>query len=162
LAALNYSGPTALILARQELPCCPGTARLFADGVGRGAYVLKRGAGKLDFTLISTGSEVHLALKTSEILENRGYKIKVVSMPSWELFEKQSDDYKHLVLGNDSGLRVSIEAAAEIGWHKYVLNGKVVSLKTFGKSATSTALAQEFGFTVEAIVDQILHAHSKL
>ncbi len=156
LAALKHTGPTAIILSRQDLPLCIGTNKSYSGGVGRGAYILKDGKSKLDFTLIATGSEVALTLKVSDVLENRGFSVRVVSMPSWELFEEQPEDYKEHVLGPDSGRRVSVEAAAEIGWHKYVLNGTVISLKSFGKSATSDDLAKEFGFTVDQIVDKIL------
>jgi transketolase len=160
LAALKHDGPTALILSRQELSPCPGTERSFAEGVGRGAYIIKKGATKVDFTLIGTGSEVSLALQVSEILALRGYHARVVSMPCWELFDSQDEAYKEGLFGANSGIKVSIEAAAEIGWHKYVLDGKVISLNTFGKSATAKDLAQEFGFTSESIVEQILKPRS--
>jgi transketolase len=160
IAALKHAGPTALILSRQDLPS--RTSASFAEGVGRGAYILKEGVGTLDFTLIGTGSEVGLALQVSEILEKHYYNVRVVSMPSWELFEAQEEAYKRHVFGPHSGMKVSIEAAAEIGWHKYVLDGKVISLKHFGKSATAQDLARDFGFTPEQIAAQILPLHSRL
>lgn len=167
LAALKYEGPTALILSRQELSPCVGTSISFAEGVGRGAYILKErfdkeGKNKLDYTLIGTGSEVSLVLQVSEMLEQRGFNVRVVSMPCWVLFDNQDEAYKEHLFGAKSGVKISIEAAAEIGWHKYVIDGKVIALKNFGKSATAEDLAQEFGFTPEKIVEQILKPHSRL
>lgn len=157
LAALKYSGPTAIILSKQQLPLCQGTAKSYADGLGLGAYIVKQNKEKkADFTLIATGSEVSLALKVSEALEHKGFAVSVISMPCWEIFENQPDAYKSSILGKDTGLRVSIEAASELGWHKYVLTGKTISIKSFGKSGLSVDLAKEFGFTVEKIMEKIL------
>ncbi len=155
LAALKYPGPTALVLSRQDLPLCSGTNQPFEEGVGRGAYIVKECSKKPDVTLIGTGSEVYLVLLVAKILEEEGYSVRVVSMPSWDLFEKQSEVYRASVLGEPSSLRVSIEAGSEMGWHKYILNGKTISLKTFGKSALPGDLREEFGFTVEKIVPLI-------
>ena len=162
VAALKYEGPTAIILSRQDLPLCTGTTKTFSEGVGRGAYILKSGLKQLDFTLIGTGSEVNLALQVAEVLENLNYQVRVVSMPSWELFDMQTEEYKQQIFGKESGIKVSIEAAAEIGWHKYVQNGKVIALKNFGKSATAQDLSTDFGFTPENIVTQILRPRSRL
>ena len=156
IAALRYAGPTAIILSRQELSSCIGTDRPYEEGVGRGAYVIKDDARSLDFTLISTGSEVFLTLAVAEDLELKGYSVRVVSMPSWTLFETQSKEYKESILKKDSGERISIEASSELGWHKYVQSGRTISMQTFGKSALPNDLAKEFGFTVDQIVETIL------
>lgn len=159
LAALKYAGPTALIFSRQPLLECEGTNAMYADGVGRGAYVLKEGKAA-DFTLIATGSEVSLALAVSQALEKHHFAARVISMPCWQLFDAQPQQYRDQVLGNV--MRVSIEAGSEMGWHKYVQNGKVVSVNSFGKSATAEDLTHEFGFTVKAIVSKLLTPRSKL
>lgn len=161
LAALKYNGPTALILSRQALPGCVGTQRSYAEGMGRGAYIIKKESfGAPDFTLIATGSEVFLALEVALVLEKLHLTARVVSMPCWELFDEQPETYRKEVLG--TGKKVSIEAASEIGWHKYVLDGDVISVPTFGKSSLPEDLAQEFGFTVDAIVKRITKPRSRL
>ncbi len=158
LAALHYQGPTALILSRQKLPELQNTQRSYLEGVGRGAYILhKEIAGQLDFTLIATGSEVHLALDVAKALENMGKVVRIVSMPCWEIFSKQPEDYKKSVFGGNIGKRVSIEAASPFGWHAWVgIDGITISVDTFGASAPMGALQKEFGFTVEDILNRIL------
>ncbi|NGX41864.1 MAG: Transketolase [Chlamydiae bacterium] len=157
VAALRYQGPTALILSRQNLPELSGTKVPYAEGVGRGAYVLKKETGKLDYTLVATGSEVFLALDVAEELEKHGKSVRVISMPCWELFEKQNADYKESVFGGDLGQRVSIEAGVELGWHKYIgSDGIAICMESFGASAPAKALAEEFGFTVDSILQRIL------
>lgn len=157
IAALNYQGPTALLLSRQNLPDLPEADKPYADGVGRGAYILKKETGKADYTLFATGSEVHLALDVAVELEKLGKHVRVVSMPCWEIFEQQSPEYIESVVGGDLGKRVSIEAGVELGWHKYIgRQGVAISMDRFGASAPAKMLAQEFGFTVEAILERIL------
>lgn len=157
IAALRYASPTALILSRQNLPRIPETEVPFAEGVGRGAYFLKKTSGKPDFTLIATGSELHLAMNVAAELEKMGKKARVVSMPSWEIFENQSKEYKNSIFGGDIGVRVSIEAGVEQGWHKYIgMDGIAISVNKFGASAPYQDLAKEYGFTVEAILKRIL------
>lgn len=157
IAALRYEGPTALILSRQNLPDLELTKRPYATGVGRGAYILKKENRPPDYTLIATGSELHLALDVSLELEKLGKSVRVISMPCWELFEKQGPEYKESVLGGNIGKRVSIEAGVEQGWHKYIgMHGIAISVDTFGASAPQSMLAEEFGFTVESVLDIIL------
>ncbi len=157
MAALKYHGPTAIVLSRQALPQLEETKRPFAEGVGRGAYILKKESGKPDFTLFATGSEVSLALDVAISLERVGKKVRVVSMPCWELFEQQSDSYKASVLGGDIGKRVSIEAGVSMGWHKWIgVDGIAISIERFGESAPQGDLANEFGFTADAIVSRLL------
>ncbi len=158
IAALRYKGPTALLLSRQNLPEIPETKNFsYAEGVGRGAYILKKEKGKVDYTLIATGSELHLAIDVAAALEKKGKNVRVVSMPCWELYEEQDQKYKESVFGGDIGVRVSIEAGVEMGWHKYIgTNGIAISMHRFGASAPAEDLAKEFGFTVDAILNKIL------
>ena len=155
VAALKYLGPTAIVLSRQDLPLCNGTAKPYAEGLGRGAYIIKDAQKPLNLTLIATGSEVSLALAVAAVLESKNYAVRVLSMPCWQLFDDQPEIYKESILGKESGERISIEAALSIGWHKYVLNGKTISLDTFGKSGLPNDLAQEFSFVIEKIVEKI-------
>ncbi len=157
VAALSYHGPTCLILSRQNVAEIPETNVPYHQGVGRGAYIVKRESGKCMFTLIATGSELPLAMETAVELEKLGKPTRVVSMPCTELFEKQKTEYKTSVLGSDTGKRVSIEAAGDLGWHKYIgLDGVAICMESFGASAPAGALAKEFGFTVDAIVERLL------
>lgn len=158
LAALHYRGTTAIILSRQKLPELQNTQISYLEGVGRGAYILQKEiTGKPDFTLMATGSEVHLALDVAKALENMGKIVRIISMPSWEIFSKQPEEYRKSVLGGDIGKRVSIEAASPFGWHAWVgLDGITISVDTFGASAPMDALQKEFGFTVEDILNRIL------
>lgn len=157
IAALRYQGPTALILSRQNLPDLAQTKVAYSEGLGRGAYILKRESRKPDYTLIATGSEVHLALDVAAELEKLDKAVRVISMPCWELFEQQPAEYKNSLFGGDLGRRVSIEAGVDLGWHKYIgRDGIAICMDTFGASAPARDLAPEFGFTVESILERIL------
>lgn len=157
LAALLYEGPTAFCLSRQNLPELPGTRIPFQEGVGRGAYILRKEKGRPDYMLVATGSEVSLALDVADELEKRDKNVRVVSMPCWELFEKQSESYKKSIFGGDCGQRVSLEAGIDQGWHKYIgRDGITICMESFGASAPQKDLAQKFGFTVEAVLERIL------
>lgn len=154
LAALLHKGPTAIILSRQSLEELP--ARSYEEGVGRGAYIVRQETTEeVSYLLIATGSEVHLAL---EVAKELGPAARVVSMPSWELFEKQSNSYKKSLL--QGKIKISIEAGSEQGWHKYIgSDGIAISLSWFGESATAADLAKRFGYTKESIVNKIRAAH---
>ena len=157
ISALRYQGPTAIVLSRQPLPELSQTNVSFEHGMARGAYIVKKEKRKPDFTLFSTGSELSLALDVAERLEQMGKSVRVVSMPAWALFEKQDDSYKHLITGGDLGTRVAIEAGSELGWHKYIgMDGVAICMERFGHSAPAADLAQEFGFTVDAIVERLM------
>lgn len=158
--ALKYEGPTALIFTRQKLPLLAETQKYtLSEGVGRGGYILKKEEGRCDFVLIATGSEVSLALGVAKELEKRDKSVRVVSMPCWELFEKQSQEYRENVLGGNLGRRVSIEAGVSFGWHKWIgPEGIAICMETFGASAPAGDLAQEFGFTVDAVLERLLAA----
>lgn len=157
IAALSYKGPTALLLSRQNLPDVPGTDVPYADGVGRGAYILKKESAAPDYTLIATGSEVWLAVDVAKELEKLGKQVRVISFPCWELFELQDAAYQEEIFGGNLGKRVSIEAGVAQGWHKYIgRDGIAISMEDFGLSAPYKALQKEFGFTVEDILSRIL------
>jgi transketolase len=157
IAALRYRGPTALILSRQNLAEIPACKIPYDQGMGKGAYIIKKETSKPDFTLMATGSEVSLALDVASALEKIGKSVRVISMPCWEFFEAETDEYRQLILGGDLGRRVSIEAAVSFGWAKWVgPEGICVSIDTFGESAPMSDLAAEFGFTVDSILDRLL------
>lgn len=158
IAALNFKGPTALLLSRQNLPAIPGTDISYSNGVGRGAYILKKEKpGKIDFTLIATGSEVWLAMDVAAELEKLGKNVRVISFPCWEIFEEQNPEYKNSIFGGDLGTRVSIEAGVDLGWHKYIgSDGIAICMEGYGASAPYKELQKEFGFTVEDILARIL------
>ncbi|MDB5072737.1 MAG: transketolase [Candidatus Eremiobacteraeota bacterium] len=144
------TGPSVIVLTRQKVPFLG--ARDAA--VTRGAYVLHEPDGGVDLILIATGSEVHLAVDAAKLLAAKGTKARVVSMPSWKLFDAQDDAYRASVLPADVKARMSIEAGATIGWHKYVGDrGIAYGLDHFGTSAPAPAIAQEYGFTPEHIAD---------
>lgn len=159
LAALLYHGPVALILSRQNLPELPHTKVAYANGMARGAYIIKKETRPFDYLLLATGSEVSLALDVAQALEKHDRSVRVVSMPCWELFEAQDAEYKASILDGGSGIRVSIEAASEMGWHRYIgRDGIAIAMETFGASAPASELAKEFGFTVESILERIMGA----
>jgi transketolase len=154
VAIERRDGPTALALTRQKLAVEPETAERAAAGVPRGAYVLYESGGReARLILLATGSEVSLALAAARRLAEDGEAVRVVSMPSWELFERQSAAYRDAVLPPGSTRRLAVEAAAPFGWHRWVgPEGAIVGMEGFGASGPAAALAGHFGFTVEAIL----------
>ena len=145
-------GPTALILSRQNLAQQTRTAQQLAD-VAKGAYVLKDSDGQPDLILIATGSEVELAVAAYEVLSGQGHKVRVVSMPSTDAFDKQDAAYREAVLPKAVSARVAIEAGIADYWYKYVgLNGAIVGMTGFGESAPAEKLFEVFGFTVDNVV----------
>lgn len=157
IAALKYQGPTALLLSRQNLPDVQGTDVSYANGVGRGAYIIKKEPSTPDYTLVATGSEVWLAMDTAYALEKLGKSVRVISFPCWELFEEQPQEYQEKIFGGNLGQMVSIEAGVAQGWHKYIgRKGITISMEDFGASAPYKALQKAFGFTVEDILERIL------
>ena len=157
MAALKYKGPTAFVFSRQKIPELKGTKVPYHEGLGRGAYIVKKEDRQPDYLLVATGSEVSLALDVAQELEKRDKSVRVVSMPCWELFEQQSDEYKESIFGGDLGRRVSLEAGVDLGWHKYIgRDGITICMESFGASAPQKALAEEFGFTVESVLERIL------
>ena len=150
--------PVALILTRQAIPTLDRSRVAPASGLRRGAYVLSDATnGKPDVLLLATGSEVSLCLDAQEALRQKGAQARVISIPSWELFERQDEDYRETVLPSDVEARVSVENAARFGWERYVgLKGDRIGMRTFGASAPLKALQQKFGFTVDAVVSAAL------
>ncbi len=153
IRAIKHKGPVLLALTRQALPVIDRTIFSSAKGLQKGAYVLKDfGQGTPELILMASGSEVHLILQAAEHLSTEGHQIRVVSFPSWELFEKQSTEYRESVLPDSVRLRVAVEAGIEQGWHKWVgLDGVVVGMKGFGASAPYTKLMKEYGFSYENV-----------
>jgi transketolase len=151
IAQLKHD-PVALVLSRQAMPTLDRSIYASASGVARGAYVLA-GDGDPDVILIASGSEVDLAVQAYERLEAEGVRARVVSMPSWELFERQSHEYRESVLPSSVTARVAIEQASTFGWERYVgREGAIVGMSTFGASAPLKQLQTKFGFTPDAVV----------
>lgn len=157
-AALELkNGPVALALTRQGLPVLD--RRLFgnADGLHRGAYILKDCDGLPEAVIIGTGSEVHIALDAAAILAAKGIKARVVSMPSWELFERQDDSYRNKVIPREVKCRIAVEAGRSIGWHRFIGDeGSFVGLDHFGASAPYKTLYEKFSITADEVVRRVL------
>lgn len=152
-ALTKTTTPTGLILSRQNLPAIEGTGK---DAL-KGAYVLRDCEGTPDILLMASGSEVELIVKAYDALQEKGIKARVISMPSWELFAEQSAEYKESVLPNNVRARLAVEAAADFGWHKFVgLDGDVITMQGFGASAPAKGLFNDFGFTVENVVEKAM------
>ena len=146
-------GPSALIFSRQNLPHQPRDAQQLAD-IARGGYVLKDCAGEPELIIISTGSEIGLAVQGYEALTAQGRKVRVVSMPCTSVFDAQDAGYKQAVLPLQVSARIAIEAAHADYWYKYVgLEGRIIGMTTFGESAPAPALFEEFGFTLENVLE---------
>jgi transketolase len=151
--------PVALVLTRQAVPTFDRARYAPAAGVARGAYVLADPpGGRPDVLLLATGSEVALCVAAFERLAAEGVRARVVSMPSWEIFERQTDEYRESVLPASVTARVAVELASTLGWSQYVgLTGAILGMKTFGMSAPLAVLQQEFGFTADAVVALARH-----
>jgi transketolase len=147
--------PVALILTRQALPTFDRKRFAAASGLAKGAYVLADSdGGKPDVLLLGTGSEVSLCVEAYDELTRRGIRARVVSMPSWELFETQPEEYRQAVLPSAVRARVAVEQASTLGWCRYVgMDGAILGMKTFGASAPLKVLQKEFGFTTEHVVE---------
>jgi len=152
VTALRHE-PAALVLSRQALPTLDRTSYAAASGVARGGYVLaEAGSGTPDVILLATGSEVHLALAAREELEAGGVGARVVSMPCWELFDRQPEQYRDEVLPPSVRARVAVEQASTLGWDRYVGDGgTVIGMHTFGASAPLKQLLAKFGFTPDQV-----------
>ena len=154
-AALDAnSTPSVLVLSRQALPMQRDhVAR--ENLVAKGAYVLREAKTKRDVTLLATGSEVQVAIAAADLLATKGVQTAVVSMPCWEVFEAQSDEYRANTLG--SAPRVAVEAAARLGWDRWIgENGAFIGMNSFGASAPAEDLYRHFGITAEAVADAAL------
>jgi transketolase len=160
----HKSGPVALVLTRQNLPTLDRDKYAPADGLSRGGYILSDTEGQNpDVILMASGSEVHVALEAAEKIREMGASARVVNMTSWELFEKQPDDYRNRVLPPDIGARVAIEAGVPQGWHRYVGGrGEVLAINRFGASAPYTVLFEKFGLTADRVVEKALEVDKEL
>ncbi|WP_174613416.1 transketolase [Virgibacillus ihumii] len=149
--------PTALVLTRQGLPTLKGTQENAYEGVKKGAYVVSKSDKETpDALLLATGSEVQLAVKAKDALKEKGIDVNVISMPSWDRFNSQDQAYKNNVILPKVKNRVAIEMASPFGWERYVgENGKVIGIDTFGASAKGDKVVEEYGFTVENVVQQV-------
>lgn len=154
-ACLNQHKPTALLLSRQKLPVLHKYAAVIHDNAGKGAYVLDAGQGEAKAVIIATGSEVHLALEAQAKLAEEGSCVSVVSMPSWDMFEMQSEEYKKSVL--PEGLpKVAVEAGVTLGWSRYTgSEDNVIGINKFGASAPGGTVMKEYGFTAENVAAKV-------
>ncbi|MEX1138191.1 MAG: transketolase [Bacteroidota bacterium] len=151
----HTSGPVALALTRQKVPLLDRAKYASAEGLTRGAYVLAESSPTPELILIGTGSEVQHAVGAYEVLVAEGAKVRVVSMPSWELFERQDVNYKESVFPLKTIKRLAIEAGVSLGWHRYVgIGGEIICMNRFGASAPGDRLMKEFGFTTEAVLEK--------
>ena len=159
-AALTVNGPVVLVLSRQNLPVLDRQKFAAADGLSRGAYILSQtDNSNPDAIILSSGSEVHLALQAAERLQESGVAARVVSMPSWELFERQPEDYRRAVLPPQVKARVALEAGSSLGWQRYTGDsGEIISIDHFGASAPAGTLFNKFGLTVDNVVEKTLKA----
>jgi transketolase len=157
-ALKQKSGPVALALSRQNVPTLDRKIFAPAAGLQQGAYILSDPEnGNPEIILLSSGSEVQLALEAAQKITDKGFAVRVVSMPSWELFNQQSESYQHQVLPPDISARVAIEAGSPHGWHQYTgYKGKVVALDHFGASAPYQILYEKFGITADQVVEKAL------
>jgi transketolase len=145
--------PTALVLTRQNVPTLDRSKYASADGLARGGYVLADADGEPEVILIGTGSEVSLAVDAYEELRSEGVQARVVSLPSWYLFDLQPDEYRESVLPESVQARVAVEQGSTLGWDRYVgPRGQIVGMHTFGASAPLKEVQRKFGFTPERVV----------
>ena len=153
--AIEHKGsPVALILTRQELPVFDRKKLASAENLNKGAYIIKEAKDNPQVILMASGSEVYLAIDAAEKLQEEGINVRVVSFPSWELFEKQDSKYKSQVLPEFVKARVAIEAGVSLGWKRYVGDlGEVISIEKFGASAPYTTIFENYGFTPENIIN---------
>jgi transketolase len=146
--------PSALVLTRQNVPVLDRSRYASAEGLERGGYVLADCEDQPELILIGTGSEVSLAVDAYEELSSEGVKARVVSLPSWYLFDRQPPEYREQVLPEAVQARVAVEQASTLGWDRYVgPRGQVVGMHTFGASAPLKEVQRKFGFTPERVVD---------
>jgi transketolase len=156
--AIEHPGPVALILSRQNIPTFDRMRYAPAEGLRHGAYVVAHSAGGMpDIILIATGSELHLALAAQDELLRKDICTRVVSMPCWELFDIQPQEYRDSVFPPQVKKRLAIEAGSPLGWHKYVgTAGDILAVEQFGASAPGEIVRREYGFTVENVCRRAL------
>ncbi|MBD7983618.1 transketolase [Sporosarcina sp. Sa2YVA2] len=157
IAVSSKNRPTVLVLSRQNLSVLPKSCELSMEGVRRGAYTISPAEKDVaEGIIIATGSEVNLAVDAQAALRKEGIDVSVVSMPSWDLFEQQDNEYKESVLPKSVKKRISIEMGASLGWHKYVGDeGEVIAIDTFGASAPGEKVIAEYGFTTDNVLNKM-------
>jgi transketolase len=154
VAITNTSGPTTLVLSRQNLPVLDRSVCSAASGTKRGGYILWESAPDPDLILIATGSEVSITLSAGRELAAKGIKVRIVSLPSWEIFDRQPEGYRNSVLPQQVTKRIAVEAGIKLGWEHYIgLSGKIIGMETFGASAPAPVLYEKFGLTTEKIIE---------
>ena len=160
--ALQFNNtPSALLLTRQGVPVSSLKINSVIEGVQRGAYIVKEPEYNPELVILATGSEVSLALEVAELINDR--YIRVVSMPCFELFEKQSEEYKKSVIPDRGCMKISIEAGITHGWERYIgINGLSIGINHYGLSSPYKDLAKEFGFTPEKVKKRIIDHLNKL
>ena len=152
VALTHTHEPTALIFSRQPIPTLDRTKYAAASGLEKGGYVLADSDGEPDIILIGTGSELPLVVAVHEKLISEGVKSRVVSLPSWYLFEKQDQAYRDSVLSRSVRARLAVEQGGSLGWDRYIgQDGATVTMSTFGASAPIAKLQEKFGFTLDAV-----------
>lgn len=159
ISALSHSGPTAMILTRQNLPILSESSKEAL----KGAYIIKKEKGERpDIIIIATGSEVHISVEAYDILQKEGIDARIISMPSWEIFEDQDQEYKNEILPQDIEKRLAVEAGRTIGWERYVgIKGGIIGIDKFGSSAPGDIVLKEYGISVENIVNSAKEIVSK-
>ncbi|MDP6032727.1 MAG: transketolase C-terminal domain-containing protein, partial [Candidatus Marinimicrobia bacterium] len=151
--AIDKQSPSGLLLTRQGVPVLPQTMDGVVDGVSKGAYAVVD-CDNPELVLLATGSEVSLAMEVAKVMSDK--KIRVVSMPCWEIFEEQSDDYKNVLIPKRGAMKISMEAGITMGWDKYIgPNGLAIGIDHYGASAPGKDLAEEFGFTAGQVESKI-------
>ena len=157
IALERRHGPTALIFTRQNLPVLDRVTLASASGVQHGGYILWEADTPPDVIIIGTGSEVHIALEAGKMLQEKDIAARVISLPSWELFDAQPEEYRNTVLPPDIRARISIEAGASLGWERYVgLDGIAIGLSRFGASAPGNVIYEKLNLTAQHVVDEVI------
>ena len=157
VAMENSESPTALVFSRQDLPILNRKKLASASGLRRGGYVIWDAAKKPDVIIIGTGSELHIALEGGRLLKEKGIMARVVSFPSWELFDAQPESYRNEVLPPDIRARISVEAGASTGWERYIgLDGIAIGVSCFGATGKGEVVYEKYGFSTQRVVDEVL------
>ena len=157
VAMERRSGPTALILSRQTLPVLDRKSLAPAAGLRRGGYILWQASQQPEAIVIGTGSEVHIALEAGKLLQDKGIAARVLSLPSWELFDSQPPEYRKELLPGELRVRVSIEAGTPLGWERYVgLDGVAIGLSRFGASAPSRVIYEQLDLTAKRVANEVV------
>jgi transketolase len=156
VAIESRSAPVALALTRQNVPTLDRSRHAAAEGLRKGAYILVDAPnGKPDLILIGSGSEVSLLIAAREKLGTLNIEARVVSMPSWELFDQQPDGYRESILPKEVRARLAVEAGLPFGWHRYIGDaGEVIGVERFGASAPGNVVMEKFGFTVAHVIER--------